>query len=179
MDEAIRTLIREKLSDGRLPYDSMPRFWGGPGDGEVCDACDKPITKQQLVMEASTLSDRPKDKNPIQFHVPCFEVWNDERRKPRANHPEVGAQALRRAAEISLREQAREAIQSGRLPAHPPDRNCVRYGRSGTACPVCVELVKHDEVEREIHFRRQGFGWDCYHLHPRCFAAWEFERTKQ
>ena len=78
MDEAIRTLIREKLKDGRLPYDSMPRFWGGPADGEVCDACEKPITKQQLVMEgiASTLS----DKKPIQFHVTCFQIWDAERR---------------------------------------------------------------------------------------------------
>jgi hypothetical protein len=68
MDEAIRILIREKLRDGRLPYDSTPRFWGGPADGEVCDACEKPITKQQLVMEgiASTLSDK---KPPVSRHV--------------------------------------------------------------------------------------------------------------
>jgi hypothetical protein len=81
MDEAIRTVIREKLKDGRLPYDSMPRFWGGPADGEVCDACEKPITKQQLVMEgiASTLS----DKKPIQFHVTCFQIWDAERRAPK------------------------------------------------------------------------------------------------
>jgi hypothetical protein len=86
MDEAIRILIRAKLIDGRLPYNSMPRFWGGPADGEVCDACDKPITKQQLVMEgiASTLSDRPKDKKPIQFHVTCFQIWDIERRAPKS-----------------------------------------------------------------------------------------------
>jgi hypothetical protein len=56
----------------------MPRFWDGPADGEICDACDKPITKQQLVMEgiASTLS----DKKPIQFHVVCFQIWDAERR---------------------------------------------------------------------------------------------------
>ena len=84
-DDALRTLIREKLRDGRLPYHSMPRFWGGPADGEVCDACDQPITKQQLVMEgiASTLSDRPKDKRPIQFHVSCFQIWDVERRAAR------------------------------------------------------------------------------------------------
>ena len=50
--EALRLLIRSKLNDGRLPYDSMPRFWGGPGDGEQCDVCDTLITKEQLVMEA-------------------------------------------------------------------------------------------------------------------------------
>jgi hypothetical protein len=31
---------------------------------------------------ASTLSDRPKDKTPIQFHVKCFYVWDIERREP-------------------------------------------------------------------------------------------------
>ena len=83
---AIRTLICEKLKDGRLPHNSMPRFWGGPADGEVCDACDKPITKQQLVMEgiASTLSDEPKKKKPVQFHVTCFQIWDIERRAPAA-----------------------------------------------------------------------------------------------
>jgi hypothetical protein len=82
-DTTLRTLIREKLKDGRLPLNSMPRFWGGPADGEVCDARDKPITKQQLVMEgiASTLSDAPKNKKPIQFHVTCFQIWDIERRE--------------------------------------------------------------------------------------------------
>ena len=31
--EAIRFIIRDTLNDARLPYDSMPRFWGGPADG--------------------------------------------------------------------------------------------------------------------------------------------------
>jgi len=84
-DTALRTLVRQKLLDGRLPLDKIPRLRGGPADGEVCDACDKPITKQQLVMEGhSPPSDRPKNKKAIQFHVACFQVWNDERRKPRA-----------------------------------------------------------------------------------------------
>jgi hypothetical protein len=76
--EALRLVIRSKLSDGRLPYDSMPRFWGGAGDGEQCDVCDTLITKEQLVMEgiASVLS----NKKPVQFHVPCFYAWDAERR---------------------------------------------------------------------------------------------------
>ena len=79
--QAIRALVREKLRDGRLPWDSTPRFWGGPAEGEICDACDKPVTKQQLVMEgiAPTLS----DKKPIQFHVTCFQIWDVERRAPK------------------------------------------------------------------------------------------------
>jgi hypothetical protein len=63
--DEIRLIVRQKLQDGRLPYNSMPRFWGGPADGETCDVCDMAITKQQLVMEgiASTLS----DKKPFSF----------------------------------------------------------------------------------------------------------------
>jgi hypothetical protein len=78
--ESIRLLIREKLKDGRLPYDSMPRFWGGPGAGERCDACEMIISTPQLVMEgiSSTIS----DKKPIQFHVVCFQLWDHERREP-------------------------------------------------------------------------------------------------
>lgn len=61
---------------------SMWGFWDGPADGEICNACDKPITKQQLITEgiASTLS----DKKPIQFHVRCFQFWDTERRAPKS-----------------------------------------------------------------------------------------------
>ena len=56
-------------TSGSLP--GVARFWDGPADGEICDACDKPITKRQLIMEgsASTLS----NKKPIHFHVRCFQ----------------------------------------------------------------------------------------------------------
>jgi hypothetical protein len=80
---AIRILIRDKLKDGRLPYNSMPRFWGGPGDGERCDACDLPISKGQLVMEG--ISKVVSEKKPIQFHVVCFQLWDRERREPKVS----------------------------------------------------------------------------------------------
>ena len=37
--EALRLLICSKLDKGRLPLNSIPRVWGGPGNGETCDAC--------------------------------------------------------------------------------------------------------------------------------------------
>jgi hypothetical protein len=77
--EALRLLIRSKLNDSRLPYNSMPRFWGGPGDGEQCDACDTRITKAQLVMEG--IASTHTDEKPIQFHVKCFYVWDAEKRR--------------------------------------------------------------------------------------------------
>ena len=80
--DAIRILIRQKLNDGRLPYDSMPRFWGGPGDEERCDACDLPINKGQLVMEG--IASQISNKKPVQFHVICFQLWDHARRESKS-----------------------------------------------------------------------------------------------
>jgi hypothetical protein len=75
--QALRALIREKIQKGRLPLDSIPRFWGGPSNGEVCDACETLIT-DQLVMEG--IADG--SKRAIQMHVDCFAVWDEARREP-------------------------------------------------------------------------------------------------
>ena len=48
MDEAIRTLIRRKLHDGRLPLNSLSRCWGGPADGEVCDVALSGVDEQSV-----------------------------------------------------------------------------------------------------------------------------------
>jgi hypothetical protein len=72
---SLRSLIREKLASGRLPHDSIPRIWGGPGQGEMCDACDEVITKPQMLMEGIS------ETGPgIQMHVQCFYVWDAERK---------------------------------------------------------------------------------------------------
>ena len=81
--------------------------------------------------------------------------------------------------EYFLREQAREAIRSGTLPTRKPDRT---YGGTGSSldCAVCGRRVAREQAELEIEFSRNGMtaGVDRDHLHPRCYAAWEFERTK-
>jgi len=85
-----------------------------------------------------------------------------------------------------FREKAREAIRSGKLPTSKPHRTYGGTG-SGVDCPVCGEPVNRDQMELEIEFARHGStpavastapGFDRYHLHLRCFAAWELERTK-
>ena len=80
MDPAtLRTLIRQKLSDGRLPQNSIPRVWGGPSNGETCDACEKVIAKNQFVMEGVSTD---LTKRALQFHVECLYVWDKERDAP-------------------------------------------------------------------------------------------------
>lgn len=80
-DDTLRALIRTKLADGRLPRNSVPRVWGGPGNGETCDGCEEIVTKDQFVMEGISLANGRK---PLQLHVACFNIWDDERRAVRA-----------------------------------------------------------------------------------------------
>lgn len=73
-----------------------------------------------------------------------------------------------------LRERAREAIRSGKLPARRPDRTLGGPG-SQVHCAVCGELILRNQLELELEFKRHGVnpGLDSYHIHPRCFAAWQ------
>jgi len=78
---AIRSLIRAKLRDSRLPLNGIPRFWIGPSNGEECNACDRLITGP-LIVEGIAATDGVK--TPIQMHVECFALWDEERREPQS-----------------------------------------------------------------------------------------------
>jgi len=96
--------------------------------------------------------------------------------------------------EAIVRERAREAIQSGRLPSTTPSRT---FGgpSAGTTCAVCGDPISRGEMEFELEFRagpapegrslrdtleRLNVNPEvrCYHLHHRCFVAWQLECTK-
>jgi hypothetical protein len=70
-------------------------------------------------------------------------------------------------------------MRAGKLPSRRPDRTGGGPG-IGELCTICGEPIKQDQLELEIQFARDGssLGPDWYHVHIRCFAAWEFERTK-
>jgi hypothetical protein len=76
-----------------------------------------------------------------------------------------------------LRAKAREAVERGKLPSRRPDRTWGGPG-VGATCAVCDEPVTNGQLEFEVQFSRDGDnpGLDKYHVHIRCFAAWEFER---
>ena len=76
---SVRALIRQKLADGRLPQDSIPRVWGGPSAGETCDGCDEKIGPNQFVMEGVSTD---LSKRALQFHVECLYLWDQERVVP-------------------------------------------------------------------------------------------------
>lgn len=80
--------------------------------------------------------------------------------------------------EARLREQAQQAIRRGQIPSRAHDRMWGGPG-VGAKCAVCGIPVTKAELEIQIEFARNDSepDLDKYHLHVRCFAAWEFERN--
>jgi hypothetical protein len=81
--------------------------------------------------------------------------------------------------ERRIRELARRALLDKKLPAKDPDRTWGGHG-VGALCTICGEPVTPNDVEYEVQFAHDGANprLEKYHLHIRCFAAWEMERTK-
>ena len=85
--DSLRLLIRSKLESGLLPYNSIPRIWGAPGNGEMCDGCDLLVAPTDMVIEGISLADDGRKlfdahdhRRPLQLHVTCFYLWDSERR---------------------------------------------------------------------------------------------------
>ena len=149
---AIRILIREKLKDGCLPYDSMPRFWGRPASEEICDACDLRIEKTQLVMEG--IASKISDKKPVQSSYAA------------TREAAIDAEALRRLI--------RGKLQNGRLP-HEGVKRIWSSPSDGETCNACDTVLAKDQVLMEGVTLDLGRS-HMLQLHVRCFQMWEHER---
>lgn len=81
--------------------------------------------------------------------------------------------------EAALRTKAREVIRIGKLPSRRPDRTW-GGGGFGTPCAVCGEPITKDQLELAMQFAHDGDNprLDKFHVHFRCFAAWELERLQ-
>lgn len=79
--------------------------------------------------------------------------------------------------ESAIRDKAREAIRAGRIPSRNPERTWGGPG-IGASCAICCKPVTREDVEFELEFSgdTEGTTSVSYHVHVRCFAAWEFER---
>jgi hypothetical protein len=65
---------------------------------------------------------------------------------------------------------------AGKLPQQRPERMWGGPG-SGASCAICGKTIGTEEVEFELQFVSDGgSGPASYHVHARCFAAWELER---
>ena len=75
-----------------------------------------------------------------------------------------------------LRQRARHAIETGRLPARRPVRSWAGKG-SGASCLLCAREITPDDVELELEFvdaSPHNAPLSC-RVHSKCFAAWELE----
>ena len=80
--------------------------------------------------------------------------------------------------EPMLRALARAALAEARLPLKRPDRIWGGHGQ-GSECIICQRRIPKEEAELEIEFDPDTHAEAARHyIHMRCFAAWEFERTK-
>ena len=80
--------------------------------------------------------------------------------------------------EPALRALARAALKGGSLPPRREDQMWGGPARGTSACAVCGRSIEKEQNELEIQFNRGPRRVEVHFLHPRCHAAWEFERTK-
>jgi len=76
LTQCLTTIIRAKLTDGKLPFDWIPRDWGRRGNREPCDVCEEPITPPEFLIEGTA----SEGGGGVQFHVRCFYLWDALRR---------------------------------------------------------------------------------------------------
>ena len=78
-----------------------------------------------------------------------------------------------------IRALARQALEDGRLPRREPDGT---WGgkAADVPCAICGERIRPDHWSTSCNsgMTASKRGVDVFHLHLRCFAAWEMERTK-
>jgi hypothetical protein len=77
--------------------------------------------------------------------------------------------------EVVLRETVRQHLRNGGLP--PSSARTFAGAGNGAPCALCARAITRDETEFELEFGRPRAPFvTFYHLHPRCYAAWELER---
>jgi hypothetical protein len=76
-ESTLRQLAREKRQQGALPGNTAHMCWAGPGSGQVCCLCDRPIQKDHVEYEMET---RPITTNMriFRFHELCYRAWRAE-----------------------------------------------------------------------------------------------------
>lgn len=78
--------------------------------------------------------------------------------------------------EVILRETVRERLRTGELPVSSA-RTWGGAG-NGSSCALCLNAIPREEMEFELEFRRRTPPFATFfHLHARCYAAWELERS--
>jgi hypothetical protein len=73
--EALRPIARERIAKGQLPCERPSRMLGGPGSGQLCSLCDKPIERYQIEFE---IEPEGATEQTFRFHTLCHSIWELE-----------------------------------------------------------------------------------------------------
>jgi hypothetical protein len=73
MKDDLSYAIRQKILAGVLPKEHCRTTWYGPGTGELCVACERPIAVAEIEVEC----DLPRGGT-IRLHRTCYEIWSNE-----------------------------------------------------------------------------------------------------
>lgn len=71
---ALDLLAREAIQSGVLPRDRPEGVWGGPGSGEDCSVCGRPVKTDELGYEIEI--DGSSGPDSLQLHIQCFTAWD-------------------------------------------------------------------------------------------------------
>ena len=73
---SLRRIIGRKLLAGELPLESVPILSGGPGQGGMCDVCERPLRPTHPVVAVPCAGETF-----VHLHADCFMLWDGERHK--------------------------------------------------------------------------------------------------
>jgi hypothetical protein len=70
------SVARERITKRQLPNNLPAKMWAGPGVGQPCAVCDKPIQADEFEYECSDSIDG--EERTYRFHIVCETIWNAE-----------------------------------------------------------------------------------------------------
>ena len=73
-DAAVRRVVRDKITDGRLPRDRIGTVSATYGADELCDACSASVQPEEVLYKLARAG-----SDGFVFHAACFALWRDER----------------------------------------------------------------------------------------------------
>lgn len=76
LEAELRPIARERIANGQLPRQVPSKMWGGPGIGQPCALCGKPILREEVEYELEGHVD--ETLRSFRFHVVCQSVWQLE-----------------------------------------------------------------------------------------------------
>ena len=86
-ERELRSKAREAILSGKVPSSPPQETWGGPGSGDECSICGKPLRAEQIELELSFLSEAEDrsthgnaEKRSYRLHIRCWTAWEAERR---------------------------------------------------------------------------------------------------